>query len=85
MSESQEYNVNFFKPATKHTRANMWLVVTLVLVWAVGVFGFQFLLIGMNEPTPEESYTQFQKVWPAVVAGTDTTATMSKAGQSRPI
>ncbi len=72
MPESQEYNVNFFKPVTKHTRANMWLVIIMVLVWAVGVFGFQFLLIALNEPTPEKSYTQFEKAWPVVIAKQDT-------------
>ena len=67
MPESQEYHVNFFSPKTKHTRANMWLVIIMVIVWAVAVFGFQFLLIGLNEPTPEKSYTQFESIWPGVV------------------
>jgi len=39
----------------------------LATIWAVGVFGFQFLLIIFNEPTPEKSYVTFQSTYPAVV------------------
>ena len=66
-SKEKEYDVNFFKPATKHTRVNMKLVIILVIIWAVAVFGFQFLLIILNQPTPEKSYNQFESVWPGVV------------------
>lgn len=64
--ELSEHDVNFFFPKTDHSRANMRMVVIMVVVWAVAVFGFQFLLIAMNQPTPEPSYTAFETVWPNI-------------------
>ncbi|MDP8245173.1 MAG: DUF4212 domain-containing protein [Candidatus Hinthialibacter antarcticus] len=64
--EASEHDVNFFFPKTDHSRANMRMVVIMVVVWAVAVFGFQFLLIAMNQPTPEPSYTAFETVWPNI-------------------
>ena len=71
MTDNGQYDVNFFKPKTEHARANRNLVVTLAVVWAVAVFGFQFLLIIFNEETPEKSYASFQSVWPTIVENAD--------------
>lgn len=67
MTQKDKYEVNFFKPLTDHARANTKLILTLAIIWAVGVFGFQILLMVLNEPTPEANYTKFEQVWPAVV------------------
>lgn len=67
MTEKQDFKVNFFKPLSDHARANMKIIISLVIIWAVCVFGFQILLIILNNPTPEKSYTQFEKLWPGVV------------------
>ncbi len=64
---SEQYEVNFFKPLSDHAKANKKLIVILATVWFVGVFGFQFLLLLLNQPTPEKSYEKFQAVYPAVV------------------
>lgn len=66
VSDSHRYDVNFFKPKTEHSRADMKMIVIMVLVWGFAVFGFQFLLCILNQPTPEDSYATFQKVWPNV-------------------
>lgn len=63
-------DVNFFRPQTAHSTADMRMIVSLVLVWAVAVFGFQFLLIAFNQPTPEPAYTSFQSIWSTVNEGT---------------
>ncbi len=68
-SESSDYNVNFFKPKTAHSRANMKMIISMVLVWVLAVFGFQVLLMVFNQPTPEEGYTTFESVWPKVKDG----------------
>lgn len=68
-TESSDYNVNFFKPKTAHSRANMNMIISMVLVWALAVFGFQVLLMVFNQPTPEEGYTTFESVWPKVKDG----------------
>ncbi len=67
MSQKDQYEVNFFKPLTPHARANKRLIISLAVIWAVGVFGFQILLMVFNQPTPEENYTKFEAVWPTVV------------------
>ena len=67
MTPRDPYEVNFFKPLTEHARANKRLISTLAIIWFVGVFGFQILLMIFNQPTPEESYATFEAVWPGVV------------------
>lgn len=67
MTDDKRYEVNFFKPLSEHAKANKKLILTLAIIWAVAVFGFQFALILLNEPTPEKNYTLFQSVWPEVV------------------
>ncbi|MCK5146327.1 DUF4212 domain-containing protein [bacterium] len=64
---TQQYEVNFFKPHSEHAKANKRVIIILAVIWAVAVFGFQALLLVLNKPTPEKSYTTFQSVWPQVV------------------
>lgn len=64
------YDVSFFSPKTPATKDNMKMVVIMLIVWAAAVFGFQFLLIAMNKPTPEASLSNFTKVWPGIQTGT---------------
>jgi putative solute:sodium symporter small subunit len=44
----------------------------MVLIWAIGVFGFQFLLIVLNKPTPEKNKATFDSVWTGVADGSAT-------------
>lgn len=67
MSDDKQYEVNFFKPLSNHAKANTKLIIILASIWAFAVFGFQFALIALNEPTPEKSYTVFESIWPDVV------------------
>lgn len=67
MSDEKKYEVSFFKPLSEHAKANKKLIITLALIWAVGVFGFQFALMIFNEPTPEKSYESFKSVWPSAI------------------
>ena len=67
MANTEQYDVNFFRPLSQHAKANTKLVITLATIWAVAVFGFQFLLIIFNEPTPEKSYLVYQSVYPSVI------------------
>jgi uncharacterized membrane protein len=66
MSEVQEYDFNFFKPTSDFARANTKLIITIVVIWALAVFGFQFLLKAIEEPVPEEQLTAFHQIWPDV-------------------
>ena len=67
MTKTDQYEVNFFKPLSDHAKANKKLILILATIWAVSVFGFQFLMMILNTPTPEASYNAFQSVWPQVV------------------
>lgn len=76
MANSEQYDVNFFRPLSNHAKANTRLIIILATVWAVAVFGFQFLLMFFNEPTPENSYEVYQSVYPAVVEDISASAQM---------
>lgn len=69
-SDPGKYDVNFFKPKTAHARADMKMISIMVIIWAVAVFGFQFLLMLTNKATPEPAYEAFQQVWLSVENGT---------------
>lgn len=76
-ADPNRYNVNFFRPPSPHARSNARLIVVLFVIWAVAVFGFQFLLIVFNRPTPEAAYTEYEAVWADVRSGA------ADAGQRR--
>ena len=78
MSDDKKYEVNFFKPLSEHAKANKKLILILATVWAVAVFGFQFALIILVEPTPEKNYIVFESVWPAVVDDSNATVEMKQ-------
>lgn len=67
MSDSKDYNINLFKPHSDYAKANTKLIFTLLIIWAVAVFGFHFALILLGKVTPEKSYTEFTSVWPSVI------------------
>ncbi len=73
-TSDNEYHFNLFKPTTEHGRRNRNIIVTMVLIWAVAVFGFQLLLVILQKPTPEKTYTIFQSVWNQVESGNATVA-----------
>jgi putative solute:sodium symporter small subunit len=62
-SNQNDYHISFFKPTTAQAKWNRNLAIKLILIWAVAVFGFHFLLRAIEKPTPEEAYVQYEKVW----------------------
>ena len=62
-SKQNDYHISFFKPTTAQAKWNRNLAIKLILIWAVAVFGFQFLLRAIEKPTPEQAYIQYEKVW----------------------
>src|SRR3972149_6642317 len=69
MESSDQYNFSIFRPRNLHGKKNRNVILTMLLIWAVAVFGFQFLLRGIEKPTPEKALTLFESTWPAVVTG----------------
>ena len=85
MTKGDEYCVNFFTPLSNHAKANKSLIITLASIWFIGVFGFQVLLMALNNPTPEPVYKEFETVWPQVSTGTaskDANRTFARAALS---
>ncbi len=70
MSERQTYDFNFFKPNSAYARANTRLIGVVVVIWALAVFGFQFLLKSIEKPVPEAQLTRFEQIWPNAMNGT---------------
>jgi uncharacterized membrane protein len=66
MDEQSNLEVNFFRPKSEATKANTKLITILIVIWAVAVFGFQFLLIGIGKPTEEKTLVEFRELWPNV-------------------
>ena len=64
MESSDNYNFSLFKPRNLHGKKNRNVILTMLLIWAVAVFGFQFLLRGIEKPTPEKTLTVFESIWP---------------------
>ena len=73
MESSDHYNFSLFSPRNLHGKKNRNVILTMLLIWAVAVFGFQFLLKGIQKPTPEKALTMFESTWPAVLTGDLTT------------
>lgn len=83
MSESSNgYHISFFKPTTPQALANRNLTIWLVLIWAVAIFGFHFLMRAIEKPTPEPAYVAFQEAWTNIEAGTAGTTDYQEFGQS---
>lgn len=58
----EDYNISFFKPKTEFSRKSRNLVLSLVIIWAVSIFGFQILLKIIEKPVPEKALTEFNNV-----------------------
>lgn len=52
--ESDE--INFFKPITAKMRAEVRLITLVIFLWAMLIYGFQFLLILVQENSLGESF-----------------------------
>ncbi len=81
-SNDKRYEINFFKPAPGIARDNSKVITIFIAIWLLAVFGFQFLLIGTTELTPEDSLVSFNEVWPKVEENTATVAEQQEFSKS---
>lgn len=72
MNSSENYNFSLFNPRNLHGRKNRNVILTMLLIWVVAVFGFQFLLRAVQKSTPEKALTLFESTWPAMLEGENT-------------
>jgi putative solute:sodium symporter small subunit len=77
-TNKQEYHTSFFRPTSDITRANRNMVLWLVLIWAVAVFGFHFLLKIIEKPTPEPTLLSYEQVKENAYNGTADLAEMQE-------
>lgn len=68
MESPDDYNFSIFRPRNLHGRKNRNVIFTMLLIWAVAVFGFQILLRSIQKPTPEKALTLFESTWPKVLS-----------------
>jgi len=64
MESTSSYNFNLFRPLTNYSKKNRNMILTMLAIWAVGVFGFQILLKVLEKPTPEKTLIMFNEAWP---------------------
>lgn len=80
--QKNDYHISFFKPTTDGARRNRNIVVQFVLIWAVAIFGFQFLLKILEKPIPEPAYIVFETYWQDIKAGKLEAANLQHVSQS---
>jgi uncharacterized membrane protein len=68
MESSDQYNFSLFSPRNLHGRKNRNVILSMLAIWAVAVFGFQFLLRAIEKPTPEKALAMFESTWPSVIS-----------------
>lgn len=68
-ASSNNYDFNLFKPVSQYGRKNRNLILILGTIWFVAIFGFQFLLLIFQKPTPEKTLITFESVWENVKSG----------------
>jgi len=73
-TKEKSYTINFFKPHTATGKTDRTIIVSMVLIWAIAVFGFQIALKVLETPTPEKTLGLFNAVQAQTLAGTATVA-----------
>ncbi|MBW2100756.1 MAG: DUF4212 domain-containing protein [Deltaproteobacteria bacterium] len=72
MADSKEYEINFFTPKSPFAKDNTKIIAWIVIIWALAVFGFHFLMKAIEKPTPEPAYITYESVWENVKSNTAT-------------
>jgi putative solute:sodium symporter small subunit len=69
LETNNDYNFSLFKPKSDYNRRVRNIIVSIIVIWAFAVFGFQILLLIFQKPTPEKVYIAYQPVWEKIKAG----------------
>ncbi|MBW2011686.1 MAG: DUF4212 domain-containing protein [Deltaproteobacteria bacterium] len=72
MADSKEYEINFFTPKSPFAKDNTKLIAWIVIIWALAIFGFHFLMKAIEKRTPEPAYVTYESVWENVKSNTAT-------------
>jgi putative solute:sodium symporter small subunit len=74
LETNSDYHFSLFKPKSEYSRRVRNIIVSMIILWAVAIFGFQILLLIFQKPTPEKALLAFDTVWEKVYSGNATTA-----------
>jgi putative solute:sodium symporter small subunit len=69
MEAPNDYNFSIFNPVNEYSRRNRNIILSILVLWIVCIFGFQFLLLIVQKPTPEKALTVYESVADNVFAG----------------
>ncbi len=69
MESPDLYNFSLFTPRNLHGKKNRNVIFSMLAIWVVTVFGFQFLLRLVEKPTPEKSLVMFESTWSSGTSG----------------
>ncbi len=69
METSNNYDYSIFKPVNEFSRRNRNIILSIILIWAICTFGFQFLLLILQKPVPEKALTTYNTVSGKVLSG----------------
>lgn len=69
MEQDNGVHFSLFKPHNEYSRRNRNIILSMLVIWAVAVFGFQIMLRVFEKPTPEPSFIEFEKAWPSMLSG----------------
>jgi len=72
LETNNDYNFSLFKPNSDYSRRVRNIIVSMLIIWAVAVFGFQILLRVIQKPTPEKAFITYESVWEKVKSGNAT-------------
>ncbi len=67
---TKNYETNFFFPKSAFAKDNNKLIATIVIVWALAVFGFHGFMKAIEKPVPEENHIVYMAAVEALKAGT---------------
>lgn len=69
METNNDFNYSIFKPVNEFSRRNRNIIFSIIIIWLVCVFGFQFLLFIVQKPTPEKALLTYEGVVEKVFQG----------------
>lgn len=72
MADTKEYDINFFFPRSPFAKDNTKIIASIVIIWALAIYGFHFLMKAIEKPTPEPAYITYESVWENVKSNTAT-------------
>jgi uncharacterized membrane protein len=69
LESNNDYHFSIFHPTNEYGRRNRNIIISMIIIWAVAVFGFQILLRVFQKLTPEKALITYESVIDNVKTG----------------